>query len=195
MQPFRGGVSFVVRQAVGWTVYAVALLAATVLVVTSGNELPIYGAYSATGIVGLVGMVVLMLSISFFEDSYVHNPPLRLQVRASPTPACVRPSAPPFLRPPARPPVRTYIRTYAGHAPVRRLASPLSVLSLSLSLSAPTTHAPLARPLASRALTARTRTHTYTFPESSIIISLLLSDHLIIHRNIPSIVRSPDHPS
>ena len=180
MQPFRGGVSFVVRQAVGWTVYAVALLAATVLVVTSGNELPIYGAYSATGIVGLVGMVVLMLSISFFEDSYVHNPPLRLQVRAClHLPVSVLPPLPSSVRPPARPYVRTSVRTPAMHPCAGLL--PLSLSSLSLSLC---THHPRA-PRSPPCLTRTDCAHTHTYIHIS----------GIIHHNIPIIVRSPDHPS
>lgn len=47
---------------------------------TSGDLIPLYGVCSATGIVGLVGMVVLLVSVSFFEDSFVHNPPFRIKI-------------------------------------------------------------------------------------------------------------------
>ena len=80
IQPFRGGVRFVARQAVGWTVYAVAMLGVLLLVVTPGELVPVPGVCSATGVVALVGLVVLLLSVSFFEESYVHNPPFQLQV-------------------------------------------------------------------------------------------------------------------
>ena len=49
-------------------------------VMTSGDLIPLYGVCSATGIVGLVGMVVLLVSVSFFEDNFVHNPPFRLKI-------------------------------------------------------------------------------------------------------------------
>lgn len=78
IQPFRGGVRFVARQAIGWTIYAVSMLATVVLAVTPEDSLPNNGLCSMTGVFCLVGMVLLLISVSFFEESF--NPPIRLQV-------------------------------------------------------------------------------------------------------------------
>lgn len=78
-QPFTGGVRFVVRQAIGWTVYAVAMLANCVLLITPEDYVSANGLCTCVGLLGLTSMVILLVSVSFFEETNT-SPVIRIKV-------------------------------------------------------------------------------------------------------------------
>lgn len=65
-QPFEGGGQYVVRQAVGWTLFAVQLLFDSLLLSLNPEELP-EGTSTLVGIFALIPHFVLLSSLSHFE--------------------------------------------------------------------------------------------------------------------------------
>ncbi|KAJ0408034.1 hypothetical protein P43SY_000238 [Pythium insidiosum] len=68
LQPFEGGSRFVVRQAIGWTLFAVKLLLDALVLFVPTEHVP-YGILSMTGAFGIVPHLVILSSIRYFAPS------------------------------------------------------------------------------------------------------------------------------
>jgi hypothetical protein len=69
--PFQGGDSFVVRQALGWTLFAVSQAVLWMLVLTRIELLTLRGLLFGAGAVGALAHALLLRSLHFFENERV----------------------------------------------------------------------------------------------------------------------------
>ncbi|TMW56402.1 hypothetical protein Poli38472_006412 [Pythium oligandrum] len=78
-QPFQGGTEFVWMQAFGWSLHAVVLTSAAVVLANARMEKWIQGQYLVMGIAGFIAQVLLNLSIGSFNEQLAELPVVPLE--------------------------------------------------------------------------------------------------------------------